>query len=55
MPGIVVQGGYIPGMSGGPVIDKDGQVVGIIQQSDQNIGYGVGVDRISEFLLDAGK
>lgn len=51
--GIIVQGGYIGGMSGGPVIDKDGQVVGIIQRAVNSIGYGVGTQMIKAFLLDA--
>lgn len=40
-PGVIVQGGYIGGMSGGPVVDKDGHVVCMVQQSNDGIGYGV--------------
>jgi len=49
--GIIVQGGYIGGMSGGPVIDEFGLVVGIVQQSNNAIGYGVGTLLINAFLL----
>lgn len=50
-PGLIVQGQYIGGMSGGPVIDKDGQVVGIIQRARDNTGYGVGITIIKAFLV----
>jgi S1-C subfamily serine protease len=51
--GIIVQEGYVPGMSGGPLIDLDGRVVGIIQQANGHLGYGVGTQIIKAFLLDA--
>jgi hypothetical protein len=49
-PGVVVQGGYLPGMSGGPLIDADGLVVGIVQTSAHNVGYGVGARVIQAFI-----
>ncbi len=49
--GIFTQGGYIPGMSGGPVVNADGEVVGLIQQTNDGIGYGVGAQLIRAFLL----
>lgn len=49
--GIFTQGGYIPGMSGGPVVNADGELVGIVQQTNGNIGYGVGAVLIRAFLL----
>lgn len=53
--GIISQGGFVSGMSGGPQVDLDGNVVGIVQQKlDSNLGYGVGFDMIKAFLLDAG-
>lgn len=50
-PGIFVQGGYIHGMSGGPVVDNAGLVVGVVQQTNSSVGYGVGVLLIRAFLL----
>ena len=49
--GIIVQGSYIGGMSGGPVVDKSGLVVGIVQRSSTTIGYGVGTLFMHAFLL----
>jgi len=48
-PGTFFMGGFIGGQSGGPLIDKAGQVVGVIQRSDFQIGYGVGSDTILKF------
>ncbi len=51
-PGILVQGAYIGGMSGGPVIDRYGEMVGIVQQrTEDGAGYGVGSVVIRAFLL----
>ncbi len=50
-PGILVKPGYIGGMSGGPVVDADGYVVGVIQASNHDLGYGVGVKLIRAFLV----
>ncbi len=52
-PGIIVQGGYIGGMSGGPVVDVKGLQVSIVQRGDETVGYGVDADTIRTFL--AGK
>lgn len=52
--GIVVQGGYIGGMSGGPLVDLSGKVVGVVQRSNNQIGYSVGSTIIKAFLLDSG-
>lgn len=49
--GIFTQGGYIPGMSGGPVVNQDGELVGIVQQTNEGIGFGVGTVLIRAFLL----
>jgi S1-C subfamily serine protease len=49
-PGVFVQGGYLPGMSGAPLIDTDGLVVGIVQTSAHNVGYGVGARVIQAFI-----
>jgi S1-C subfamily serine protease len=53
-PGLLVQTAYINGMSGGPVVDAWGQMVGIIQQAQQGVGYGVGTQLIRAFLLGTG-
>lgn len=50
-PGLIVQFGYIGGMSGGPVIDNEGKVVGIVQQSNGQVGYGVATNLIRAFLV----
>lgn len=42
---------FIGGMSGGPVFNEFGEVVGIVQRSSQYIGYGVDVNSILEFLI----
>ncbi len=50
--GILVQGGYVGGMSGGPVIDSNGDIVSIVQQrTEDGAGFGVGVTVIRAFLL----
>jgi hypothetical protein len=50
--GFIVQGGYIGGMSGGPVTDESGFVVGVVQRGNSQIGYSVGTQVIKVFLLD---
>lgn len=52
--GIITQGGYVGGMSGGPITDDLGDVVGIVQRSSSGTGYGVSSLIIRAFLLDAG-
>ncbi len=51
--GTFTQGDFIHGMSGGPVVDADGRMVGMTQQTTQGTGYGVGVLLIRGFLLGA--
>lgn len=50
-PGLLVQFEYVRGMSGGPVVDHNGQMVGIVQQGNSGIGYGVSTVLIRAFLL----
>lgn len=53
-PGIFVQGAYIGGMSGGPVVDEQGYVVGVMQRYyDPGAGYGVGTVLIRALLVGA--
>lgn len=50
-PGIWYEHNFFGGMSGGPIIDALGQVVGIVQQSGDGIGYGVDGLTMRTFLL----
>lgn len=45
-PYIAVDAGYVPGQSGGPVVDRTGRVVSIVQRGTGNVGIGVGADAI---------
>ncbi len=51
-PGIWFSGYFILGMSGGPVIDRDGQVVAVVQRTsgDGTMCYGVDAATIQRFL-----
>lgn len=49
--GILYQSPFIGGMSGGPVFDADGVVVGMVQRASYFIGYGVDAPVIQLFLL----
>jgi len=49
-PGIFVFGAFIPGMSGGPVVDQAGAVAMIVQRVNAAIGYGVDANTIRAFL-----
>lgn len=49
---IVVGGAYIEGMSGGPVVNAKGQVVGVIQGGVPAAAWASGVKEIREFLKD---
>lgn len=49
-PGLFVLGGYIGGMSGGPVVDEKGMVIGMVQRTNNGVGYGVQADTIKAFL-----
>lgn len=49
-PGTLFMGTFIGGMSGGPIVDKNGAVVGIVQAGGDQIGFGVPVSVIKDFL-----
>lgn len=50
-PMIIVEHPYIGGMSGGPLVDMDGNVVGVIQDSSNEAGFSVNSLTIRVFLL----
>ena len=52
-PGTIFMGGFIGGMSGGPVFDINGDVVGVVQRGTEQIGYGVNTATLLEFLMEA--
>lgn len=47
---VILDGPLAPGMSGGPIVDKDGKVVGVNQASNQVLGIGCGYLEIRAFL-----
>jgi S1-C subfamily serine protease len=51
--GMIVQGQFIGGMSGGPIVDQDGKVVSIVQRGGEGLGYGVVTLQMRAFLLGA--
>lgn len=48
---ILLDGPLIGGMSGGPIVDLDGKVVGMTQASSDLISLGCGQDEIQAFLF----
>jgi hypothetical protein len=50
VPGTWFLNPFIGGMSGGPIVDMQGQVVGVVQASSPILAYGVSVKTILEFL-----
>jgi Trypsin-like peptidase domain len=53
VPGVWFSGGFIGGMSGGPVLDLTGHVVSIVQRSNEEAAYGVSVATMMKFLHDS--
>lgn|SRR3990167_1283654 len=46
-PWIVVDADFIPGQSGGPIVNTKGEVVSIVQRTGGGLGLGVGSDVIA--------
>lgn len=47
-PFISLDSAFVGGQSGGPVVNKDGEVVLLVQRASNTVGIGVGVDTIKE-------
>lgn len=47
-PWILVDGGFVAGQSGGPVVNSRNEVVTIVQRGGDGVGLGVGADVIRE-------
>lgn len=47
---IMLDGPLVGGMSGGPIIDQDGRVVGLNQASSEYIGLGCSYKELKEFI-----
>lgn len=50
-PYLAQDNSWIGGMSGGPVVDRDGKVVGIVKKSDERLGIGRGIGSILKSTL----
>lgn len=53
-PVMYIQDDAVHGMSGGPVVARNGQLVSLVQQGGENIALGVGPMIIRIFLLGEG-
>jgi hypothetical protein len=51
--GLFVRGELAKGMSGGPMFDSVGRVIGLAQQSYQSVSYGADTPHIEAFLREA--
>ena len=47
-PLVGVDTSYDPGMSGGPLVNTSGELVGIVQMGNDSIGFGVGTDTLRD-------
>lgn len=47
-PLIVIDAQYVPGQSGGPVVNTAGEVVSIVQRGGQGVGLGVGAETLRD-------
>lgn len=49
-PGTIFTPGVIGGMSGGPIFDHQGRIIGIVQRGSAMIAYGVSNKTLREFI-----
>lgn len=49
-PGTLFMNPFVEGMSGGPIYDVEGHVVGVIQRATDTLGYGISGDTLTRFL-----
>jgi hypothetical protein len=47
-PFLVVNSGYVPGQSGGPVVNIKGEIVGVVQLASDRVGLGRGAEYIAD-------
>lgn len=47
-PFVMVDAGFMPGQSGGPVVNEKGQLVAIVQRGNEGLGIGVGAEVIKD-------
>lgn len=47
-PFVVVDADFIPGQSGGPIVNAKGEVVAIVQRTGNGLGIGVGRDTLKD-------
>lgn len=47
-PLVAVDISFVPGQSGGPVVNKSGEVVAIVQLGTQIVGFGIGAETIND-------
>lgn len=47
-PFVMIDANYIPGQSGGPVVNESGELVSIVQRGAVGLGFGVGVETIKD-------
>jgi S1-C subfamily serine protease len=53
-PLVMIDAAYVPGQSGGPIINSSGEVVSIVQRASNLVGVGIGAEairaRVGRFL-----